>query len=75
MINIDFIVAYPSGFVKRRTAMRNEKFAKRLGATRHAYQTATAEACVTGAVLCYIHSLPAATAAGSDKLMLFLAHF
>ena len=29
--------------------MRNEKFAKRLGATRHAYQTATAEACVTGA--------------------------
>jgi hypothetical protein len=26
--------------------MRNEKFAKRLGATRHAYQTATARAFV-----------------------------
>ena len=26
--------------------MRNEKFAKRLGATRHAYQTATARAIV-----------------------------
>jgi hypothetical protein len=46
LINIDFIVAYPSGFVKRRTTVRNEKFAKRLGATRHAYQTATARAFV-----------------------------
>ena len=35
-----------SGFVKRRTTVRNEKFAKRLGATRHAYQTATARAIV-----------------------------
>jgi hypothetical protein len=65
LINIDLIVAYPSGFVKRRTTVRNEKFAKRLGATRHAYQTATARACVTGEVLCYIHSLPAASAAGN----------